>query len=182
MCKLQAAEIHMHHKHATSQIFFPPIYDVVLANYDVSPSCRFSHATAQMNLNLLLGVSMFPILQYIVDYQCIEIINLRLQKLEVHIIDLKSWKILFFSQSNFYLMSITLFLCIVERVIEHLLYVCILWLNIVTVAYWAWESVSKRLEGVQGLYWHRDVTHSGTARFSYTYQGLPVPRLRMERF
>ena len=46
MCKLQAAEEHMHHKHATSQNFFPPIYDVVLADYDVSPSCRFSHATA----------------------------------------------------------------------------------------------------------------------------------------
>ena len=55
MCKLQAAEVHMHNKHATSQDFFSPIYDVVLADYDVvladydvSPSCRFSHATAQI--------------------------------------------------------------------------------------------------------------------------------------
>ena len=47
MCKLKAAEVHMHHKQSTSQDFPLPIYDVVLADYDVSPSCRFSHATAQ---------------------------------------------------------------------------------------------------------------------------------------
>ena len=35
MCKLQAAEVHMHYKH-------------VEADYDASPSCRFSHATAQL--------------------------------------------------------------------------------------------------------------------------------------
>ena len=29
-------------------LIFPPIYDVVLADYDVSPSCKFSHATAQI--------------------------------------------------------------------------------------------------------------------------------------
>ena len=50
MCKFQAVEVHMHHKYATSQDFFPPIYDVVLADYDISPSCRFSHATAQLYL------------------------------------------------------------------------------------------------------------------------------------
>ena len=47
MCKLQAVEIHMHYIHATSQDF-PPIHEVVLADYDVSPSCRFSHATAHI--------------------------------------------------------------------------------------------------------------------------------------
>ena len=28
--------------------FSPAFYDVVSTNYDVSPSCRFSHATAQI--------------------------------------------------------------------------------------------------------------------------------------
>ena len=40
----------MHHKHAASQDFFLPNYDVVLADYDVSPSCRFSHGTAQLSI------------------------------------------------------------------------------------------------------------------------------------
>ena len=29
----------------------PPIYDVVLADSDVKPSCRFSHAMAHIKLN-----------------------------------------------------------------------------------------------------------------------------------
>ena len=31
----------MHQQHATSQDFLPPIYDIVLADYDVGPSCSF---------------------------------------------------------------------------------------------------------------------------------------------
>ena len=33
MCKLQAAEVHMHYKHATSQDFFRSIYGVVLTGF-----------------------------------------------------------------------------------------------------------------------------------------------------
>ena len=48
LSKLQAVEAHMHHLHATSQGIFPPIYDVVSADYDGSPSCRVFHGTAYL--------------------------------------------------------------------------------------------------------------------------------------
>ena len=35
----------MHHQHAKSQAFFPMIYDVISADYEISLNCRFSHAT-----------------------------------------------------------------------------------------------------------------------------------------
>ena len=38
----------MHHGHATTSKFFLPNNDVVSADYDVIPSCRFSHATSHM--------------------------------------------------------------------------------------------------------------------------------------
>ena len=44
--KFQATLVPMHHQYATTQDFLPPINDVILADYDVSPSCRFSHGTA----------------------------------------------------------------------------------------------------------------------------------------
>ena len=36
----------MHHRHATTLEFLLRICDVILADYDVSQSCMFSHATA----------------------------------------------------------------------------------------------------------------------------------------
>ena len=51
ICKLQAVEVHMHNRHATTKEFFPQNYDVISADYDVSPSCRFSHATAHVSAN-----------------------------------------------------------------------------------------------------------------------------------
>ena len=49
-----------------SRIFFPQNYDVVAADYDVSQSCRFSHATAQiMNYNSLqMDLCVLYCLQY----------------------------------------------------------------------------------------------------------------------
>ena len=46
--KLQAVEVHMHHGDVQLRKKFPRNYDVILAYYDVSPSCRFSHATAHI--------------------------------------------------------------------------------------------------------------------------------------
>ena len=38
----------MHHRQATALEFLPRIYDIISADYDVSTSCRFSHATAHI--------------------------------------------------------------------------------------------------------------------------------------
>ena len=47
---LQAGKVHVLHQNATSQDFLPPSNDVVSADYEVSPNCRFSHGTALFNI------------------------------------------------------------------------------------------------------------------------------------
>ena len=44
----------MHHRHTTVLEFLPRICDVILADYDVGPSCRFSHAKAQILKHVLV--------------------------------------------------------------------------------------------------------------------------------
>ena len=46
--KSQAREVHRHRWHTTTLEFLPQICDVIFADYDVSPSCRISHAMAQV--------------------------------------------------------------------------------------------------------------------------------------
>ena len=38
----------MHHQHAETKEFLQQICDVISADYDVNPSCRFSHGTVHM--------------------------------------------------------------------------------------------------------------------------------------
>ena len=40
----------MHHQHAKSQDFVLKIYDIISADYDISPGCGFSHGKAHMCL------------------------------------------------------------------------------------------------------------------------------------
>ena len=61
----------MHHQDAASQDSLPPIYDIISADYDVSPSCRFSHAPAHMqNLTMML-VDMTDVDQMLLQSSCL---------------------------------------------------------------------------------------------------------------
>ena len=62
MCKLQAAEVHMHYEHATSQDIFPPIHGVVLTDYDVNRYYTPRESFAPLTLySLYLRPSVAPL-------------------------------------------------------------------------------------------------------------------------